>query len=121
MPTLSHRHLSLGTVIYIIGVAAIVGALIYYVAFQARYLIAGPTITLRDNYPVDQASSTVVIEGTARNITSLSLDGRPIFTDDDGNFKELLVLPEGYTIMTLQAKDRYGRETTLTHPFVRNE
>lgn len=119
MPTLLHRNLSLGTVVYVIILCLIMGLLFVYAAFQGRSIIRGPSITLATEPPTTTASSTILIEGTAENIVSLTLNGRPIFTDDRGNFSETLVLGPGYTVMTLTAKDRYDRETDLTRTFVR--
>ncbi len=60
----------------------------------------------------------ITLEGQARNIAKITLNGRQIFTDPTGNFAEALVLENGYTIATIAATDRYGRTTTLTRPFM---
>ena len=89
-----------------------------YLAFQARFLIVGPQITLNKEPTVNNTTRVVELAGTATNITHLWLNDRPIFTDEKGNFKEALVLENGYTITTLKAKDRYGRETEIVRSFV---
>ena len=121
MPTLFARHVSLRTIILSIGVLALCGTLMLYVAFQARHILEGPVITLASDASFETSLSTVVLSGIARNITSLSLNGRTIYTDDTGAFTETLVLPVGYTIMTLTAKDRYGRVHSLEQTYVRNK
>ena len=60
----------------------------------------------------------IAVDGQAENITDITLNGRPIYTNESGVFSEKLVLENGYTIMTIRARDRYGRETTLTRSFV---
>lgn len=99
---------------------AIVIVLIFvaYVIFQARFIIEGPQITLTNEAPSVTSDRTVTLEGVARNIVRITLDGRQIYTDKFGNFKEALILENGYTIATLQAEDRYGRVTKLTKQFV---
>jgi hypothetical protein len=94
------------------------GTLLWYGAFQARLLIAGPSITLRPDTTVLHDTRVTTINGIAENITMITLNDRPIFTDDAGNFHEQLVLENGYTIMTLRAEDRYGRKKVLEQPFV---
>ena len=89
-----------------------------YIAFQARFLIAGPRITLDIEPASVQNTPTITLSGTARNISSIRLNGRQIFTDESGYFKEALVLENGYTIATITAVDRYGRETSVVRPFV---
>lgn len=65
-----------------------------------------------------QNERQVFLSGTAYNISHLWLNDRPIYTDAKGNFKEALVLENGYTISTLRAEDRYGRETKVKKEFV---
>lgn len=118
MQDLIYRHFSLRALIRILLTVIIVGAFLFYAAFQARLIITGPTIKLKEELHGIQRQEVVTVVGIAENIVSLSLNDRPIFTDDKGNFSEILVLPPGYTIMTLKAKDRYGRETIYTKRLV---
>lgn len=92
--------------------------IVAYVLFQARFLITGPEITLKSEPSTQQNERIIILEGSARNITHLWLNDRQIYTDEQGNFKEELVLENGYTITTLKAKDRYGRETKVVRSFV---
>lgn len=92
--------------------------LLSYAFFQARFLIIGPQITLDQEPNLLQNKRSVFLEGTAFNISRLWLNDRQIFTDAQGNFREALILENGYTISTLRAEDRYGRNTTLTRSYV---
>lgn len=94
------------------------GCLILYITFQARFLIAGPVITLVNEPASVQNSPTVTLSGNARNLAKITLNGRQIFTDQSGYFNEALVLENGYTIATITATDRYGRETSVVRSFV---
>lgn len=96
----------------------LVTAVIWYAHFQARNFIAGPQITLRPILEIRQTERVVTLAGETRNIVSLSLNGRTITTDTEGFFYERLVLENGYTIMTLEANDRFGRTTSIVQPFV---
>lgn len=88
-----------------------------YVLFQARFLLAGPQIFVEE-LPNTQQERLVYLVGRAENIVHISLNGRQIYTDKDGNFKEALVLENGYTVATLRAEDRYGRTISHTEAFV---
>lgn len=83
-----------------------------YTGFEAKKLIYGPQIIL--NSPKDgetlQGIGVVVVSGNTKNITFVTLNGRQIFTDANGNFNENLVLLPGYNIITISAKGRYGKE-----------
>ena len=87
-------------------------AIAVYSLFQARFLIIGPRVSVttpRDGSIAD--TDVVTMQGVAKNAAWLSLNGRQIFTDEDGNWSEKLVISEGQSVMTVQAKDRFGRET----------
>lgn len=110
-------RLTLRMVIAYVATFTVIAALASYVAFQARHMIAGPML---DIYTLDSVSGnrTITLEGQADNIVSIELNGRTIYTDEGGYFKELIVLENGYTVATIRAKDRFGRITTTTRSFV---
>ncbi len=107
------RYLLIG-----LGSLVLIVLIIGYVLFQARFLIAGPQIILSAEPPTHHTTRTITLSGTAFNITHLWLNDRQIFTDEAGHFKEALVLENGYTVATLKARDRFGRETRVERPFV---
>ena len=92
-----------------------------YSLFQARFLILGPNISIispKDGARID--SPVVLVEGVAKNIAYISLDDRPIFIDPKGNFSEKLIAPSGLSIITMRARDRFGRQTEKTIRVVYN-
>lgn len=118
MLDLPNQSFTIRSILKAVGGIVLIGLIITYVIFQARFLITGPQIILNE-VPIKEYNKRVVIlEGSAFNITHLWLNDRQIFTDENGDFKEALVLENGYTITTLRAKDRYGRETRVVRSFV---
>ncbi len=117
-PLITPHNLTLRTILFYLGIA--VGAILFfaYVVFQARFVIEVLEITLSNQTGTPVTNRLVTLEGTARNIVHMSLNGRQIYTDASGNFKEAIVLENGYTIATLHAEDRYGRSKNLTQAFV---
>lgn len=89
-----------------------------YVSFQGRHLIIGPQIILSEVPAKVQNQKQIFLTGKTYNISRLWLNDRTIYTDTDGNFNEPLILENGYTVATLRAVDRYGRETTVAEGFV---
>ncbi|MEX2014055.1 MAG: hypothetical protein WD896_01735 [Parcubacteria group bacterium] len=86
--------------------------LVTYSSYQARALIIGPRIWITS--PEDGSilgSETVILEGQSKNIAWISLNGRQIFTDENGEWSEKLLVSPGTSIMTVRARDRFGRET----------
>lgn len=81
-----------------------------YTFIKAENFLLGPTIII-DTPENGQtfSASDVTIRGWAKNISLLYLNGRQIFTDKDGSFKESLLLARGYNIIELEAKDKFNR------------
>jgi hypothetical protein len=113
LPRITARRV-VGTV----GGLAVLSLILFYVFFQARFLIAGPQLTLAPTHVGRVNQPVITLEGTAANISRLWLNGRQIYTDQQGRFTEALYLENGYTIATLSAEDRYGRRTELHREFV---
>jgi hypothetical protein len=117
-PPLSLPPVSIERTLKFLFVAICIIFFASYTYFQARNLIHGPSIILSKEFETVQTERSIRIEGNARNVAALRLNGREIHTDERGNFSETLVLENGYTIMTLEAVDRYGRDTTLERTYI---
>lgn len=92
-----------------IGIAIFFILALGYGYFELQGILYGPTLT------VPQAATTVhdpfvTITGKADRISSLSMNGAPITVTEDGSFSEPYLLTPGINRITLDAKDRYGRE-----------
>jgi Glucodextranase, domain B len=84
-----------------------------YGVFEARRIIEGPEIVIAT--PVNgSATSTlgITISGNAQNISFLTINDRPYFTDKQGNFSEIVSIPSGFSVLTVAATDRFGRRTS---------
>ena len=84
---------------------------VVYGLIKAENFLLGPRITIESpkNGQVFTASN-VEVSGQASNISLFYLNGRQIFTDEGGNFKESLLLARGYNIIEVEAKDKFNRE-----------
>jgi hypothetical protein len=49
------------------------------------------------------------VRGVADKATRITLNGREIFIDKDGNFSESISMLPGFSIVTLNAKDKFGK------------
>lgn len=97
-------------------------SIILYSLFQARFMILGPRVSIhypRDGERID--SAVLTMEGHADNIAYISLNDRPIFIDEKGDFKEKLIAEAGLSILTVRARDRFGRETEKSVRVVYNK
>jgi len=102
-------------VLFIGAILVLAILLVWYVYFQGKNLLEGPRIEI--STPVNGASfsdSLITLKGTAENVARISLNGRAIFVDKDGNFTESLLLLPGYNIINMNAEDKFGRMTHKT-------
>ncbi len=95
-------------------------ALLAYIAYQARFLLVGPQISIEPAPATALEERTITIRGAANNISRITLNGRQIYTDPEGTFAELVVLHEGYNLLTIAAVDRYGRTSEVEQTYVYN-
>lgn len=112
------QPITLSSLLKYIGLSVIIGLFGAYVIFQARYIIRGPELALTNEPNTVQNEQQITLTGTAENITNITLNGRTIVTDQDGHFREHIVLENGYNIVSIEAHDRYGRSTILEREFV---
>ncbi len=90
-----------------------------YGLFEARNLVAGPKLTVSTPLPgAILTDSLVHIEGKAVRIATIFMNGRQIFTRDDGSFSEPLLLSYGYNIIQVRATDQLGRRVEKEIPVV---
>ncbi len=83
-----------------------------YTFYEIQRVIFGPSIEV--TYPATGASvsdSLLEISGVAKNIKDITLNGRSILMDEEGNFKEKVLLSYGYNALELKASDKFGSNT----------
>jgi len=95
-----------------IGAAAVIGAAVAsYAAFETKRLLSGPQIRVfSPPSGITTTEALAAIEGEVRNSAAIYLNDRPVFVDERGQLREKLLLQSGYNIITLRARDRFGRE-----------
>lgn len=83
--------------------------IIVYAFFRSRELIFGVEIK---NVNLENGGTYIEsvqnITGIAKNAVKLTLNGREISIDKDGNFNESIALLSGYNIMSIEATDKFG-------------
>ncbi len=91
------------------------GVVIGYAGFRAHNLVAGPKLIVES--PADGSvtgNPYVEIKGTVKNISFLTLNDNKIFTDEAGVWNEKILLSYGYNVVSVEAKDRFGRSVKKT-------
>jgi hypothetical protein len=109
-------YITLGTVLRWLLIAVVIGAFVAYVVWQSRIFLTGPVLTISEAPPATTTAPGVTLAGRAENIVWITLNDRPIVTTPEGDFKEYVILERGYTVVQLEAADRFGRITTHLFP-----
>lgn len=90
----------------ILAVAIVFG----YAIFASHNFIEGPKIVvLEPENGSTHSTSTILIRGIIYRSQNVTLNGKSIFIDDEGNFKENTLLFPGYNAVTITAEDKFGR------------
>ncbi|MES3032174.1 MAG: hypothetical protein V4699_02955 [Patescibacteria group bacterium] len=80
-----------------------------YALFGSHNLILGvkiKNVNIVDN--IEVVNNIQEVTGNAQNAINLTLNGREISLDQEGNFKETIALLSGYNIINITAKDKFG-------------
>ena len=92
------------TVLFVVG----------YGVFNSRFIIQGPEISIeqidKDSNTIVTQDKTLFLKGKVLHSSFISINGRPIFIDEAGQFNEKLLLSSGVSIIDIYAKDKFGKE-----------
>ena len=95
-----------------VSIIALVSLIVIsYAIFASHDFIVGPYLVVSE--PVNGSTFSepkINIIGVTKRIQDISLNGRSITIDEEGNFKETTILAPGYNIFTLIAKDKFERQ-----------
>lgn len=73
---------------------------------KTSFLFRGVQIEATINH--DGNSSLAIIKGKAMHATHITLNGREIFIDKDGSFSEPIILMPGFSVITIDTRDKFG-------------
>lgn len=107
----------LAKIVVILGVIVVIGIYSYS---RIKNLISGPLIEIIS--PINGSlvqDSLVEVTGITKNISKITLNGRPITINQEGKFGEQLVVPLGYNIISVEGTDRFGKKKLKTIQIVR--
>ena len=83
--------------------------IVVYAFFRSHDLIFG--VKIRNVNLIDGATvseSVMEVTGNAKNAIKLTLNGREISINQQGDFSETIALLEGYNIINIKAEDKFG-------------
>lgn len=88
--------------------------LIYFI-FRLHSYITGPKITIDSPEPhTIIEGDTFIIQGNVKNARNIYVNGREITISEKGDFAEKIIAKSPYTLVTVEAVDRYGKRVLET-------
>lgn len=84
-----------------------------FALYNTSNLILGPTLQASITH---QEGNLLLLEGAVERTSHLEINNRPIASAQNGTFTQELFVSNGHTIITLRARDRFGRSLTHTIP-----
>lgn len=83
-----------------------------YLVYQLNFIIRSPELIILD--PREAISSiqaeSVTIYGKTRGGARLTMNGRDVYVDDEGNFRETILLHEGINTFTFEVSTRFSKK-----------
>lgn len=70
---------------------------------------------------INQESSVFAVEGFAKKATMVAINGREIFIDKDGYFRELIDPLPGYSVVKIEASDKFKNHKEKKFELVEKE
>lgn len=91
---------------------SVISLLIYR---NMRELLSGVRVDVRIE-EVEKSNNTNLfsLKGNAKHATFISVNGREIFIQKNGDFDEKIVIPDGYYVITLFARNKFGKDDEKT-------
>jgi len=90
----------------------IIFVIVTYAIWRSSDYARGPTIIIFEpENGYGTSSNVIIISGQAERINNLFLNGQNITIDERGNFRETIGLFPGVNIVSIVARDKFGRST----------
>ena len=100
----------------IIASLILIGITVGYGLLRSEAALFGPEIIIEYPSAYEHIPQIFTVRGQVKGATFLTLNDRRIYPNRDGIFEEDLVLPTGYTIVEIYARNRQSRETIIHLP-----
>lgn len=93
----------------------ILAAIGYYLFQEYRGFLGTPTLIVEKPKEAEVVKEgDIEVAGKADNDTTVLVNGEPVVLSENGEFKKIIHVFKGEAALTILAKNRRGRETTVT-------
>jgi len=97
----------------------IMAVIVGFFAYEFKFLRAPSLEIMAPTRDIIADSDTFDVRGRTNDLDAdLTLNGRPLYSGETGEFTERIYLVVGVNRLDLEAKNRYGKTTTITRYIV---
>jgi hypothetical protein len=90
--------------------------IIIYARSRTSFLSQGVSLSVENLEDGQKFSSRVLnLEGTAKRAVMLTINNREVLIDENGDFKDTLILYPGLNILTIEARDKFENYKQLRY------
>lgn len=93
-------------IVLISGFFLFIVAFAFYTSYDLLFGVKIKNVSIVDNATLTE--SLLKITGNAKHAAVLTLNGREISINKQGDFEETIALLPGYNIVSIEAKDKFG-------------
>ena len=104
---------------FVLAVAAVVlAAIVGFFVYEFKFLRAPELKVLAPAADIATDALALDVRGRTDPDADLTLNGRPLYSGGNGEFTERVYLVKGLNRLDLEARNRYGKRTTVTRYIV---
>jgi hypothetical protein len=93
-----------------LAISAFVVIIVGYAVWRSLNYARGPSILVTEPLNGSTVSTSVIdVKGQALRVNTITLNGRPISVDQQGNFSETVIVFPGLNVLTIEAGDQFNR------------
>lgn len=116
-PRIPQRHINQRN--FVLAVAgAVIAAVIGFFAYEFRLLAAPGLEVSSPPRDIAIAEDAFDVRGYSDRDADLTVNGRPLYSGETGEFTERIYLVPGVNRLEFEAKNRYGKTTVITRYIV---
>ena len=97
---------------FVIGMAFLL--LLAFLGFSYRDAFLNPSLTISEPKKDTIVSGDIIVSGKTNAYATVTINDTPVSLDDDGTFSKKVTVFPGEVSLIVKAKNRFGRESTVT-------
>lgn len=95
--------------------------IVWFIGSRFSAIVGGPSLVSYTVTPDTEAPALLSLQGVTKHVARITVNGYPVIPATDGGFEHMLLVPYGYSTITIHAEDKFGKNITETLPIYTDE